>query len=296
MICKCPNAASLPGIPGFDCPEDFGQIQKVAFQRLYKSTGERNGFPMSEPNTDGIESLAAWQVFLDATDDSKIVVSPYIQNPETTPGGPRTFGGGNETLGGVEDIIGSEPTAFTGVIRKAPQHVIKAIKQIGCEAVGVYLFDEHGNIASVANSPGERNPIPIRSFFVGDKSFGGFDAPDSNIIQWNFLPNYSDDLIMTHPDGFNPLNDLRPEFPVTFRSFEALVAAADAMYLAIEMDEELETGINDLGATAEMNDLRSRTSRINAQLTTNGVYHGHTLAEVQAMYNAFWGKVRHLFD
>ena len=41
-ICKCPAAAALPNIPNFTCAESFGQIQKVAFQRLYKSTGEKN--------------------------------------------------------------------------------------------------------------------------------------------------------------------------------------------------------------------------------------------------------------
>lgn len=34
----------MPDIPVSNCPESFGQIQKVAFQRLYKSTGEKNSF------------------------------------------------------------------------------------------------------------------------------------------------------------------------------------------------------------------------------------------------------------
>ena len=44
MICKCPAGTALPDIPVSNCPEGFGQIQKVAFQRLYKSTGEKNSF------------------------------------------------------------------------------------------------------------------------------------------------------------------------------------------------------------------------------------------------------------
>lgn len=31
----------MPDIPVSNCPESFGQIQKVAFQRLYKNTGEK---------------------------------------------------------------------------------------------------------------------------------------------------------------------------------------------------------------------------------------------------------------
>lgn len=44
-ICKCPAAAALPNIPNFTCAESFGQIQKVAFQRLYKSAGEKIHLP-----------------------------------------------------------------------------------------------------------------------------------------------------------------------------------------------------------------------------------------------------------
>lgn len=44
-ICKCPAATALPNIPNFTCAESFGQIQKVAFQRLYKSTGEKIHLP-----------------------------------------------------------------------------------------------------------------------------------------------------------------------------------------------------------------------------------------------------------
>lgn len=205
MICKCPRAAALPDIPQFDCPESFGQIQKVAFQRLRGTANARNGFT-SEAD---MKTKASWTPFLAAVDSTKIVVSPYIQNPETEPGGPRTFGGGNETLGGVEEIIGSEPTAFTGVIRKAPQATIKAIKQMGCEEIGVYLFDEHGSIAAILED-GKHYPIPVRAFFAGDKKFGGFENPDENAIQWHFLPNYSDDLVIVHPEDFNPLTDLIP--------------------------------------------------------------------------------------
>jgi hypothetical protein len=150
-----------------------------------------------------------------AADSTKIVISPYIQAPATEAGAARTFGGGNETLGGVETIIGREPTAFTGVMRSVAQAVIKAMKPLQCEAVndnlGVYLFDENGNICAVKGAAdGEYYPIPIRSFFVGDKSFGGLEEPDSNAIQWSFLPNYSDDLAIVAPTDFNPLTDLKP--------------------------------------------------------------------------------------
>lgn len=201
----------MPDIPVSNCPESFGQIQKVAFQRLYKSTGEKNSF-----KTDvGIEKKASWTPLLSADDDTKIVISPYIQAPTGEAGAARTFGGGNETLGGVEEIVGREPTPFTGVMRKLPQKIIKALKELQCESwgdnLGVYLFDENGAIGAIqdAKTATIHYPIPIRSLFIGDKTLGGYEAPDSNNIQWAFLPNWSDDLVIIVPEDFNPLTDLK---------------------------------------------------------------------------------------
>lgn len=209
-ICKCP-AAALPNIPDFTCAESFGQIQKVAFQRLYKSAEGKNSFTTIA----GIEKLASWTPLLSAKDNTKVVVSPYIQAPTAEAGAPRTFGGGNETLGGVEEIIGREPTPFTAVMRKMPQSLIKALKDLQCESdsqnLGVYLFDENGAIGALQDPTTATTyyPIPIRSLFIGDKTLGGFEAPDSNAIQWSFLPNWSDDLAIIVPENFNPLTDLK---------------------------------------------------------------------------------------
>ncbi len=209
MICSCPLGESLPDIPSYNCPETFGQIQKVAFQRLYKSGGTRNSFTQ----TADITKLASWTPLLAAEDGTKVVVSPYIQAPTAEAGAPRTFGGGNDTLGGVEEIVGREPTPFTGVIRKAPQSVIKALKQLQCESwgdnLGIFLFDENGAIGALRDETTATTyyPIPIRALFFGDKTLGGYEAPDSNAVQWSFLPDWSDDLAIITPE-FNPLTDL----------------------------------------------------------------------------------------
>ena len=207
--CPCPRGSALQEIDAVVCYESFGQIQKVAFQRLFKDNGEKNKFATGSP----ITTLASWTALMSASDSTKIVVSPYIQAPTNEAGAPRTFGGGNETLGGIEEIIGREPNPFTGVLRKIPQQIIKQLKALQCEAtgdgLGVYLFDGNGLIEAIGSDvAGEYFPIPIRSLFIGDKGHGGLEAPDSNAIQWSFLPNYSDDLKIIKP-LFNPL-DLKP--------------------------------------------------------------------------------------
>lgn len=218
QLCSCPAATALTTIPAVGCAESFGQIQKVAFIRLKKADGTVNSFV--DGTTTGINKLAAWTAKMALTDGGKVVISPYIQAPTQDGGDARTFGGGNDTLGGVEIVIGRNPSTFSGVMRAVPQSVIKAMKELQCEAsadnLGVYLFDENGNIEGIkkvtSGTPDtvEYLPIPIRSLFIGDKIHGGLEAPDSNAISWSFLPNYSDDLSIVAPDDFNPLTDLVP--------------------------------------------------------------------------------------
>lgn len=209
-ICKCPASTALADIPAVTCTESFGQIQKVAFQRIYSSGTTKNSFTTAA----AIDKKASWTALTSAADSTKIVISPYIQAPTSEAGAARTFGGGNETLGGVEEVIGREPTTFSAVLRRIPQNVIKALKELQCESwadnLGVYLFDDNGNIEALQDETTATTyyPIPIRSLFIGDKNHGGLEEPDSNAISWTFLPNYSDNLAIIAPDDFNPLTDL----------------------------------------------------------------------------------------
>ena len=218
QLCSCPAATALTTIPAVGCAESFGQIQKVAFMRLKKADGTVNSFV--DGSATGIDKKAAWTAKMALTDGGKAVISPYIQAPTQDGGDARTFGGGNETLGGVEMVLGRNPMSFSGVMRAVPQSVIKVMKSLQCEGaadnLGVILFDENGNIEAVkkvtTGTPDvvEYMPIPIRALFIGDKVHGGLEAPDSNAISWQFLPNYSDDIAIVAPSDFNPLTDLVP--------------------------------------------------------------------------------------
>lgn len=216
ITCPCPADAHLQDVPCVKCPERFGQIQKIAFQRLTDDSGKRNKFSNSV-GWDVIDDISAWQSAMTSATSAKIVISPYIYSPTQETGAPRTFGGGNDSLGGVEEIIGREPSAFTGSLRNIPQSVAKILKTLQCESeagnLGVYLIDENGNVEGLSDpdatsSDGYIYPIPIRAFFVGDKVHGGIDNPDTNAIQWSFLPNYSDELHIFPITTFNPLTDL----------------------------------------------------------------------------------------
>ena len=210
ITCKCPANAAITSIPAVSCSETFGQIQKIAFQRLYASAGTLNSFTSAA----AITKLASWTALKSAADSTKIVVSPFINAPSQEAGAPRTFGGGNESLNGIEEIIGREPSAFTAQLRRMPQNVIAIMKELECEAaannLGVFLFDETGRIEALVDKSVATTyyPIPVQSLFIGDKVHGGLEAPDSNALQFSFLPGYSDQLRIVVPEDFNPLTDL----------------------------------------------------------------------------------------
>lgn len=214
LVCQCPAAAALPDVVIPACSENFGQIQKVAFVRLTDGEGNKNGFiGTGTPLAPTIGTLSAWLAFLTAQDGTKIVVSPYINAPADSGGDARMSSGGNDDLGGIPEVLGGEPVQFTGSIRAVAQSVIKALKPLQCEAnagnLGVYLFDENGNIEAIQDSetPTTYRPIPIRALFIGSKVHGNYDAKDSNAITWYYPDNYSDDLVIIKPE-FNPLTDL----------------------------------------------------------------------------------------
>ena len=214
LICQCPAAAAIATIPNVTCPENFGQIQKVAFQRLRKADGTKNRFDSSTGH--GIQTLASWEDLLAALDGSKVVVSPFINSHADSGGDARMTSGGNDDLGGIAEVLGGNPVQFDGQIRGVPQSVIKAMKELQCEAnagnLGVFLFDENGKIEAIqdAANPDVHYPIPIRALFIGSKIHGNFDAKDSNAISWQYPDNYSDNLVIVTPNNFNPLTDLIP--------------------------------------------------------------------------------------
>lgn len=212
LICQCPASAALTTIPNVACPENFGQIQKVAFQRLTKADGTKNSFTA----TASILLKASWMALLSAADGSKIVVSPYINAPADSGGDARRSSGGNDDLGGMPDVLGGEPVQFAGQLRSVPQSVIKIMKELECEAnagnLGVYLFDENGKIEAIQDETTATTyyPIPIRSLFIGSKLHGNYDAKDNNPISWYYPDNYSDNLVIVTPTDFNPLVELVP--------------------------------------------------------------------------------------
>ena len=207
-LCVCPIGAALTTIPVDSCREDAGQIQKLAFQRRFSAGTTLNKFVIG---TDDPALLATWTTAIAKSDGEKVIISPFIQEPVMDGGAAITYGGGNTTLGGVEEIVNREAMTFSANLLYTSQAVVKVIKELQCEVLAAFLFDQYGHIWGLADdntTPLDFLPIPLRGFFVSDKIFGGLEDPDLNTMQWSYEPNYSDELFKVVPTDFNPLIDL----------------------------------------------------------------------------------------
>ena len=203
-MCSCPAGAALPAVPNASCPQDFGQVQKIIFQRIFKTTGTKNSFTQSA----SIKELSSWTTLFAASDGTKCVITPYVEAPTSDGGDAITFGGGNDTVGGTTKVIGRNPVNMSFVMRQMTQDVIKALKGLQCEdELGVYLVNGDGQILALSSADNTYTPIPIRSLFISDLKLMGLDTPDENALSFSFLPNWSDDVKVVAPE-FNPLTDL----------------------------------------------------------------------------------------
>ena len=203
-MCSCPAGAALPAVPNASCPQNWGQTQKIIFQRIFKTAGTKNSFTQSA----SIKQLSSWSALFSASDGTKCVITPYVEAPTADGGDAITFGGGNDTVGGTTKVIGRNPVNMSFVMRQMTQDVIKALKGLQCEdELGVYLVNGDGQILAISSSDNTYTPIPIRSLFISDLKLMGLDNPDENALSFSFLPNWSDDAKVVTPE-FNPLTDL----------------------------------------------------------------------------------------
>lgn len=210
LNCGCKGA--LPTLPTVLCKAMFGQIQRIVFQRRFDDNGEVNKITPEQ-----MSQAATWISLSVAEDSTKIVLSPFIGNPELGSGAKRAFGGDNSTVNGIELNMGRETAQFSAVLYEESQDLISCLKGYMCETLGVYLVDEYGGIAATTYGD-DFAAIPITNLFIGDKGFGGLTEPDANAINFSLKTNWSDKLVMLRAEdlGYNLLYDLDREFSRDF--------------------------------------------------------------------------------
>lgn len=127
MLFKCPPGPYLGGIVPTTCPIKWDQTQKMVFARKYA-----NRFP----NAGAFISAAMWQTLLNATDDSRLVITPYVSSlvvPATT---VLTKGGNdNTTIDGVPEINGVGFATVKFQLKNISAETAQELRLLGTETM-----------------------------------------------------------------------------------------------------------------------------------------------------------------
>lgn len=199
-LCDCPNPAALETIADFDCPIDFSEIVKIAITRK-REFQKTSVPPLLEVD---IITLAEWVDTLAAVDDTKTLITPFVDDVENEPGAPIT-----EELTTRNIVTGLEPTTFNGLLAGAPAVTIAAFKKLSCEkTLFVYFIDDDGNIIYNLNG------VKPEGFKVSNNSFVLQDTEllkrtiNKNRFTFQLDAGWSDGAKKATPVDFNALEDL----------------------------------------------------------------------------------------
>lgn len=200
LNCSCPLPSAIGNITTQTCPENFGQIQKIIFQR--------SGFTFDGTAGKDITLLADWQTLKTATDGTKAQVTPFIYAPTITAGDSITNGGGdNSTLNGVAELVGVNSSAFEGLFKGLNATAISELVAYACENdLVAYFINKSQKIicAETTLASAVYTGIGIQELFIGDKSNLGLATKDENKISFAIPDGWSKTVKVITP-VFNPL-------------------------------------------------------------------------------------------
>lgn len=196
----CPKPAALTTIDKVTCPENYGQIQRLVFQRA--------GYTFDAPATD-ILLLASWTPLIAAVDGTKVVSTPFIEGFTIGQSEPITTGGGdNSTVDGVEIIEGSGPITAGGTFRGVPASIIAKLRLLMGEAINpgdlvMYMINQYGKIICTEVAVGDKyTGIPLVSLFVPNAGNEGLNTRDASNFRFSLVDGWRDSCVILTP-GFN---------------------------------------------------------------------------------------------
>lgn len=209
LINSCPLPAALGSVPETSCPVIFGQISKIAIQRI-----------QAVPSFTLLTAIlkATWTPHLAAVDDEKIVLTPMISNL-VLPASELLSEGGNDntTVNGIRNVRGLGSLTVTGQILNISEATKAALQALFAESKSPtpgatnlwgYFLTTDGKVIGKkegANLAG----IPLYNLALTDPGSEGFNK--DNVF------NFSFDLEGGWSDGFEVLKttDIKP---LTFKN------------------------------------------------------------------------------
>lgn len=210
MGCNCPGAAALTDVNPTTCPEDLGQLQRVAFFRKgsikFDTVTPANNVPATITG-DTPELEAAYIVLKAAVDDSKLVFLPLFGgDPISTPGDENTFGGNdNSTLNGAIYHEGFNPDTFTARFDQLTALQTTQMRELTCEDLEAIFVNDEGKLIYSRDGDFLKGIDVVGVPTLAGRNVNGHATRDGNVFKFQMPHGWDGTFEKVTPTDFNAL-------------------------------------------------------------------------------------------
>lgn len=204
----CPVPSTLAAAPNPSCPTTnrITQVQKMLIRRI---TGR------ATVTTATILLSATVSPLLSATDDTKLLVSPWLENFTFPLSEPLKEGGNdNSTLNGVPRLLGLPFVPFTNItMADVAATTAQAMRALASESTGIagttnleaFFVTKDGTVIGDNPSSTTCYGFPIYNFAVTDLSSQGFNQRTIYGVSFDMAPMWSKTFRIFTPTDWNAL-------------------------------------------------------------------------------------------
>lgn len=203
---ECPKD-SLDALPFDPCRLLLGKDAKFGIQRLDDTSNDFDDV------TNGIDLESSWTALPDQTDDTKVILTPFLEDVIFAPQDKLEDG---ENFDGAGNVVAIGPQLVTAMIRNPTAAEKKGLEGLMCEpgTLSFYRFFSNKNIGAREISSGIYAGIRIsrNTFAVKDPEKAG-SLTDANklMIEFQLAAGWFNDFALITPEAtFNPLEDIKP--------------------------------------------------------------------------------------
>lgn len=208
----CPLPTALTTVPAETCRDIFGKAAKFIFQRALVA----NYFDESASPPTTLDDADDWSGLADASDGTKIVVTPILENVVF---GEQDIFTNGENLDGAPNNVGTGTTPVSAQVRNPTPGESDALRELKRETLWVYVIDQDGNFLARLVSGSVGTDAVVSGFPLSPNTFQTMGptregtASDQFMltIMFNLKYNWYDTAVYIAPEaGFDPLTAIVP--------------------------------------------------------------------------------------
>lgn len=203
----CPKPSSLTEIDPNACNLVFKKDARFLFQRLDDANN------LFADATNDISLASSWSALPDASDDTKVIVTPHLHDVNWSE--PDKLENG-ETIEGAPYYVGQNPQLVRAMMKNVPMATYSALKDLEAERTDLTFYrvdtgglirarkigDDHAGIKIIDNTFCVKTP-----FRAGSSA----DIIEDCVIEFYVDADYFKDVETVQPEsGFNPLTAIKP--------------------------------------------------------------------------------------